>query len=170
MVARDNIILSLLNDSVHTSKCVCVIKNNRSNAQSSVVFGFFRSRALYAGEMLTSSSAVFCFVHLQSKHSSSIIFPHLFLAFQNNMKAQGRLITGVCRYIITDKGWEKFRSFCNTKRYDHESAVRVTLGFRLCVCPEEWKKVFWPLWGHILPQRHKLCEICWDKMIKTSAA
>lgn len=153
MVARDNIILSLLNDSVRTSKCVCVIKNNRSNAQSSVVFGFFRSRALYAGEMLTSSSAVFCFVHLQSKHSSSIIFPHLFLAFQNNMKAQGRLITGVRRYIITDKGCEKsWKLLQYNEIWPWECSQSHTLGFRLYVCPEEWKKFFWSLWGTSCPK------------------
>lgn len=54
MAARDSIILSVLNGSVHSSKCVCIIKNNGYNVQSSVVFCFFRSKAQYAGETLTS--------------------------------------------------------------------------------------------------------------------
>lgn len=68
MARRENIILSVLNDSVHTSKCVWVIKNNGYNAQSSVVFHFFCSRAQYCEETLTSPSTIlFCSSSEQSQ-------------------------------------------------------------------------------------------------------
>lgn len=42
MAARDNIIRSVLDDSLHTSQCVWVIKNNGYNVRSSVALSFLR--------------------------------------------------------------------------------------------------------------------------------
>ena len=100
MAARDNIILSVLNDSVRTVLLIVFASLKNNCTMYSHLFWCSVSFAL-GHNMLEKCWLLpvpFCFAHPQSDHSSFIISPHLFFELQDNMEALRSGNTGVSSF------------------------------------------------------------------------